>query len=56
MLLDEKRRELKYKELIKLIPRFIAKSLIPLTVKPWDEKIDLDLLAKEILKIEMDGL
>jgi elongation factor 1-beta len=34
----------------------VAKSIIVWEVKPWGEETDLDLLAKEILKINMDGL
>ena len=34
----------------------IAKSLIIWEVKPYEAETDLDALAKEILKIEMDGL
>ena len=34
----------------------IAKSLVIFDVKPWEKETDLDELAKEILKIEMDGL
>ena len=34
----------------------IAKSLIIFDVKPWEAETDLDALAKEILKFEMDGL
>merc|ERR1712173_444368 len=34
----------------------IAKSMITLDVKPFDDETDLDALAIEIKKIEMDGL
>ena len=34
----------------------IAKSLILYDVKPWDETIDLDMVAKKCLAMEMDGL
>jgi len=34
----------------------VAKSIIVWEVKPWGEETDLDLLAAEILKINMDGL
>lgn len=37
-------------------PAVIAKSLIIFDVKPYEAETDLDALAKEILKIEMDGL
>ena len=36
--------------------KIIAKSLIIFEVKPYDAETDLDALAKEILKIEQDGL
>lgn len=39
---------------VKVAP--IAKSLIIFEVKPYEAETDLDALAKEILKIEMDGL
>ncbi len=34
----------------------VAKSIIIWEVKPWGEETDLDALAANILKIEMDGL
>jgi len=34
----------------------IAKSMITLDVKPWDDETDLDELAEKIKTIEMDGL
>jgi len=34
----------------------IAKSIVVWEVKPWGEETDLDVLAKKILGIEMDGL
>lgn len=34
----------------------IPKSLIVFEVKPYEAETDLDALAQEILKIEMDGL
>jgi len=34
----------------------IAKSMITLDVKPWDDETDLDDLAEMIKKIEIDGL
>jgi elongation factor 1-beta len=37
-------------------PKVIAKSLLIFDVKPWEMETDLDALAKEILKIEKDGL
>ena len=37
-------------------PGPIAKSLVVWDVKPWGEETDLDAMAREILKIEQDGL
>ena len=37
-------------------PKVIAKSLIIFDVKPWEIETNLDELAANILKIEMDGL
>lgn len=34
----------------------IEKSIVLFEVKPWGEDTDLDVLAKDILAIEMDGL
>merc|ERR1711881_436067 len=34
----------------------IAKSMITLDVKPWDDETDLDELAAKVKTIEMDGL
>lgn len=37
-------------------PALIAKSLVIFEVKPYEAETDLNALAKEILKIELDGL
>lgn len=36
--------------------KIIAKSILIFDVKPWGTEVDLDNLAQEILKIELDGL
>lgn len=37
-------------------PKGVAKSLISLDVKPWDDETDMDALLKYVTSIEMDGL
>ncbi|VVT57134.1 uncharacterized protein SAPINGB_P005551 [Magnusiomyces paraingens] len=37
-------------------PKTIAKSLVTLDIKSWDDTIDLDALLKKVLEIKMDGL
>merc|ERR1712127_1013866 len=37
-------------------PALIAKTSVLLDCKPWDDETDMDVMLKEIKKIEMDGL
>lgn len=37
-------------------PKTIAKSLVTLDIKPWDDETPLDTLEKGVRGIEMDGL
>jgi len=56
----EKAKMARMKEIAKTAKSYgkvvVAKSLIIFEVKPWGEETDLDVLAKKILGIEMDGL
>jgi len=53
-LLDKQKKDAEAKKKEK--PKVIAKSLIIYDVKPYEAETDLDALAKEILKIEVEGL
>jgi len=48
--LDEKRRKKEAK------PKVIAKSMVILDVKPWDDTTDLAEMEKCVRSIELDGL
>jgi elongation factor 1-beta len=37
-------------------PKTIAKSIVTLDVKPWDDETDMSLLEKSVRSIEKDGL
>ncbi len=41
---------------VKKKPAVVAKSIVLIEVKPWDEDTNLDELAKRILAVELDGL
>lgn len=37
-------------------PKTVAKSVVTLDVKPWDDKTDMEQLAKAVRSVEWDGL
>ena len=37
-------------------PKTIAKSLVTLDVKPWDDETDMKILEESVRSIEKDGL
>ncbi|MBW0511746.1 hypothetical protein O181_051461 [Austropuccinia psidii MF-1] len=37
-------------------PKTIAKSLVTLDVKPWDDETDMEALERSVRSVEMDGL
>ncbi|KAJ3326182.1 hypothetical protein HDV06_000058 [Boothiomyces sp. JEL0866] len=37
-------------------PKIVAKSIITLDIKPWDDETEMDALKESVLKVEMEGL
>jgi translation elongation factor EF-1beta len=56
-LLEQKKKEMEdAKKKTGGKPGVIAKSLVVFECKPWEKETDLDAMAENVLKIEMDGL
>ncbi|KAJ3255404.1 hypothetical protein HK103_006323, partial [Boothiomyces macroporosus] len=37
-------------------PKQVAKSIITLDIKPWDDETEMNALTESVLRVEMDGL
>lgn len=53
---ERERRLAEYKKKKEGKPQVVAKSLVTLEVKPWDDETNLEEMEKNVRAIEMDGL